>query len=157
MNLIDHIKTLSDTQLIFGPAFILLGFISLFIASRRVKISKDSKNWPFIDGYIMHSMYSLTKINNEGDRRHSADIRYYYIINGRKYEGTKVAFTEANPQKYVNQFKEGDKAKVYYDPNNHKRSVLINGCHNGSCSMSLALFSVIIPFFMIGIGVFVFG
>ena len=157
MSLVEYIQSLSDTQLIFGPSFIAMGLITLFITLRRGKLSKASENWPCTDGYIMHSHLSHSYKHRSSDTsRPQTDIRYYYIVNGRKHEGTKVAFIEAYPWDYVNKFKEGDKVNVYYNPHNHKMSVLINGCHGGSCEVFALLFIAPIPFFAIGVGVFIF-
>ena len=134
-----------------------MGFIAIFMTFKRQKLSKSSKCWPYVDGYIIHSNLSFTRHRKDDVSRAITDIRYYYIVNGKKYEGTKVAFVEANPREYVNQYKAGDKVKVFYSPNNYNQSVLINGCHGGSCDVIVSLSVIVAPFFLVGIGVFIFG
>jgi len=152
MNISHYINTLSDTQLIFGPAFIILGAISVFIHIRKSRVIKASLNWPTTIGVILHSYYFRASSSHETSH---ADIGYYYVVNGDKYESSRISIIDEYPDKeLLDKFKKGNKVEVYYDPEHPERSVLIPG---GNFNFYVNLFIVILPLFVVGIGVFVFG
>jgi hypothetical protein len=128
---------------------------------------KASQNWPFTSGVIMHSHLSRASGMNDhsGGNLNTAthasfettDMRYYYIIDGRKYEGTRVTYTNHYAKDLVARFHEGDTVKVYYNPKNHKNSVLIVGCPDGLCDTYFTTLIVSAPFFLVAAGILIFG
>ena len=153
MSINQYIVNLSESQLVFGSAFIFLGIITIILYRLKSRTIKQSLRWPATTGVIMHSYYFHSKSSRQSPS--GPDIRYYFIVNGRKYESSRVSFIDEHPaHELLSRFKANDKVPVYYDPDNPKRSVLIPG---GYLNFYVTLVVAIIPFFIIGIGVFVFG
>lgn len=153
MSLGQYIGNLSDTQLFFGPAFIVMGFISIFIHIAKSRTINDSLNWPTSAGIIMHSYYFHAKSGRSSPG--GADICYYFIVDGKKYESSRVSIIDEHPaRELLEKFKEGDEVKVYYNPGNPNKSVLMPG---GYFNFYINLCFIILPFFIVGIGVFIFG
>ena len=153
MTLSQYIISMSATQLIFGPAFIIMGFLAIYIHVAKSRSIKASLSWPAVDGIIMHSYYYHAP-SSKGTPS-GPDIRYYFILHGKKYESSRVSIIDEHPSHVLlERFKKGGKAKVYYNPDNPKKSVLIPG---GNFNFYVNLFLIILPLFGVGIGVFIFG
>jgi len=167
MYLIEYINSLSGTQIAAGSSFLFLGFFTIYLNIRKIRKVKASQSWPVTSGVILHSYLSKSDGMNvhSGSNLNTAtytsfdttDLRYYYIIRGRKYEGTKVTYTNHSPKDLVAKFHKGDTVKVYYDPKNYKNSVLIAGCPDGLCDTYFTALIISIPFFLVAAGVLIFG
>jgi hypothetical protein len=167
MQLNGYINTLSDTQLLIFLCFSIMGFLVIAINTAKTRKAKSSETWPYASGVIMHSMLSRSASMNDhsGNDLNTAtftsfettDIRYCYIVHGRKYEGTKVSFANHFPRKMVSKYREGDTINVYYDPSNPEKSVLITGCPDRICTSFFAAFIMASPFFLIAAGAVIFG
>lgn len=86
---------------------------------------------------------------------YSPDVQYNYVIDGRSYKGSNVAFgsggvsssNSSSAYGVVNKYNKGHKVNVYYNPNEPHNSVLEPGANWAS----YAVFAVGLLFLVIGI------
>ena len=84
-----------------------------------------SRNWTATQGVIYQSRFI-----DRGRRRDSeAQIRYRYSVGGQSYEGGNLlpgslAYTDADEEEKVRQYRPGMTVPVYYDPQNPNTSAL---------------------------------
>jgi hypothetical protein len=96
------------------------------------------KKWPSCLGTLIHGEVSKFGANeNElSEQDYSAEVRYEYEVNGKKYVGNRlsamVVIASHNARAVLSKQlegieRQGDKVKVYYNPNRAYKSFLING------------------------------
>lgn len=106
--------------------FVLLGaFCTAFGLYLRHK-NAQAAAWPETLGEITHSAVA---VDQSGDVRHEADIRYSYMVEGRPHSSGQFSFvvrdmTDARERRLVEAFPVGRKVRVYYDPSNPATAVL---------------------------------
>ncbi|MFX1601309.1 MAG: DUF3592 domain-containing protein [Promethearchaeota archaeon] len=151
-----------------GSSFLIpvgINFISfaLYIASvliigqnfrYLVKVLK-SKKWPYVEGEIKKVM-----VYGQQDGKsvsYNVDLTYTYNVEGQKYtnhqikldfvHGARTFVPKIFAMMKVEQYEEGKKINVFYNPRNPNESILEHG---------LRLFTFFLMF-VVGIGLFLFG
>ena len=105
----------------------VFGFLSL----RTLVHALDSPDWP----QVLGSVRSAEVKRGCGRQRNSYEVavRYDYSVHGLEYHGTRVDFgrgycgSEAGAKALSQSFAPGAAVKVYFDPAQPERSVLLAG------------------------------
>ena len=133
---------------------LILGFLS-YIAIRAFK----SKYWTLCNGTILESGTKLhvsggAGTNERGWSSLHIKMEYEYIVEDVKYISKRVTFSDMVNKPYssldnlLNEYIENDHIQMYYNPTNHKDSVLVPG-------LSIWNFTPMITGFgFVGVGVF---
>lgn len=114
---------------IIGIIFVLillgLGGAFLYWSGSQLWDYFASRSWASTQGVIYQSRFI-----DRGRRRDSeAQIRYRYSVNGQSYEGSNLlagslAYTDADEEEKVRQYRPGMTVPVYYDPQRPESSAL---------------------------------
>lgn len=118
---------------------LLIAIILLSIGVSRFIKSKAHKNWPATGGEVIST--EIQEEEHRGDLNYTSyyvKINYEYIINYKKYISNSIglntdsyfASTWSNAYEICNDFPQGKKIRVYYDPNNPHTSILTKGVNN---------------------------
>jgi hypothetical protein len=140
--------------------FILIIISSLFIINPWVRIilkAIASKKWPPTEGVITKS-----KFKTEGDGSEYSiwrEVEYSYLMKGVEYIGNRISYRitfknknwilESNFSSDYKKFQEGQKVKVYYNPQNLKEAVLVPGLTIDLILASIMLILFYISFILI--------
>lgn len=109
-----------------------LGLILIAVGITGTLPARSSLKWPAVDGEILTSEAAFDPFS--GHRR--ARMRYQYVVDGKPYTGSRVAFNESSIFSVVSggtaaplfqQYTAGQVVSVYYDPADPGRSVLLPG------------------------------
>lgn len=113
---------------LFGAGFCVWGWI--LIADARLSIS-----WPTAPATIVYSEIKSSDSRSDGKttRMYSADIRYQYTVNGKRYASSRISFgdhsssSSTGMEKLVNKYLKGSQATAYYDPDKPGNALLEPG------------------------------
>lgn len=95
--------------------------------------NKAALGWPSVEGEIVHSEATSkwsTDSRGKAEMRHKADIRFRYTVDGKTYDGARVAFygaiidTAAKARAVCDRYPVGARPLVYYNPKTPADSVL---------------------------------
>ncbi|MFX1574264.1 MAG: DUF3592 domain-containing protein [Promethearchaeota archaeon] len=99
-----------------------------------VKVLK-SKNWPFVEGVIEKVMV-YGKLTTDSET-YNVDVTYTYDVQGQKYtnhqikldfvRGARTFVPKIFAMMKAEQYEEGNKVKVFFDPRNPNQSILEKG------------------------------
>ena len=114
---------------------VMAGAITLFLGVRGVLKAQASVKWPTVAGEIKTSSVEsyISRTRSESETTYHAKVLYEYSINGTKYNGNRVAYSDygsSNPshaRSIVNRYPKGKTVIVYYLPDNHEESLLEPG------------------------------
>ncbi|MCP3926111.1 MAG: DUF3592 domain-containing protein [Desulfobacterales bacterium] len=121
--------------LIFLTSFLLFLFcfglyISL-VSSQDMYKAYKTNNWESTKGLIIKS--EIIIINDDDKEPYRSVIIYKYKVNGINYRSDQIDTTKiysANkeyPQELIKKFPKSSITKIFYNPINHKESVLLQG------------------------------
>ncbi len=113
----------------------LAAVIALFfgLAAYSKARNKAAFDWPSVEGQVVHSEATgkwSTDSQGKAVMRYKADIRFRYTVDGKSYDGARVAFygalidTMAKAQAACDHYPVGTKMPVYYNPKKPSDSVL---------------------------------
>ena len=98
---------------------------------------RESASWPTADGTVIESkvVSDSSRIRGGGyNRFYTADVRYEYLVNGRRFEsktftfGVPHSFADSpSAQAEVAAYPPGRGVKVYYDPDDPETACLAPG------------------------------
>ncbi len=123
----------STLLLIVGAGFVVVGWLSL----------RDDRNvveWPSVEGRIVSARAIEEAVENTNSAsgrkrvttRHSAELAFEYSVAGETRRGNRIqrrepaARTQAEIEELLARFPVGRSVKVYYDPRDPDRSVLVS-------------------------------
>lgn len=114
--------------ILFGVGFCVWGWI--LIADARL-----STSWPTALATIEYSAIKSYDSRSDGKttRMYSADIRYWYTVNGKQYTSARISFgdhsssSSTGMEKLVNKYSKGSQATAYYDPGKPGNALLEPG------------------------------
>ncbi len=113
----------------FGGGFLVYGLHQIDRASRTA-------DWPAVRGEILEAKVRTHRSDNKDTW--SCRVKYAYEVEGRYYEGDRIAFgytgsnnesMHSNLQKKLSRSKY---VRVYYDPRNPAESTLATGIHRSA-------------------------
>ena len=90
-----------------------------------------TRNWEPADGIVENS-YVSTSTDGEGGTTYCLHVDYQYTVDGRVYDGNRISYSADNScnswsANSDDDYPEGKKITVYYDPSNPSESVLLSG------------------------------
>ena len=90
-----------------------------------------TRNWESVDGIVENS-YVSTSTDGEGGTTYCLHVDYQYTVDGRTYDGNRISYSADNScnswsANSDDDYPEGKKITVYYDPSNPSESVLLSG------------------------------
>ncbi|HHH36808.1 MAG TPA: DUF3592 domain-containing protein [Gammaproteobacteria bacterium] len=135
--------------------FLLVGTMTALFFLSRARQAVASRFWPVTRGTLISNDARL--VVYEGGNSDSTmtrvsalmvDFRYTYDVKGKRYEGSRVTFSdhvnkfEKSIRKLQKQYQGSDSIKVYYNPEKPEESVLVPGAsiYNFTPLITSALF-----------------
>ncbi len=125
---------------LIGASFLLVGFLTLLFFIRRALQAARSRHWPTTVGTLEKQGTRIVDYNgHEPDgspdfaRAMVVDFRYTYQVDGRRYTGSRVTFSDhvsksaGTLQRLLRQFDSRHQVTVHYNPDNPAESVLLPG------------------------------
>lgn len=118
--------------------FLLLGAVGIGVLSYAALSGwrcYDSLSWPFAEGRVLASKVTThTGGANSRTSNHVPNVRYEFTVDGQRHTGERLAFGFVNrspdvARKLVGRFQPERRIRVFYDPAEHSRSVLMPGFH----------------------------
>jgi hypothetical protein len=114
---------------VFWTAFVLFADGAIFTNIWR---QAESKRFPTTWGRVTHSEVT-TRHGSKGGVTYGADIHYSYAVDGVSHEGDRLMFGQSSSsnrkwaQDNVKARPVGAEVKVWYDPHDPSRAVLLTG------------------------------
>ncbi|MBI2499233.1 DUF3592 domain-containing protein [Candidatus Woesearchaeota archaeon] len=124
--------TNSLTGTIIGKIiFIIIGLIFFISAIINILRGYSSKNWPSVQGKIIHSDIQIQRDIRHGPN-YSPTILFEYFINGTKYFSNRISFGGTSTgligiQRILIKYPVGSDVLVYYNPQKPQISILEPG------------------------------
>jgi hypothetical protein len=108
-----------------------VGLTLIGLSVRAIMKSKKASGWPVAEGSVIQSRM-ITNFGSDSGVTYDAWIVYRYTVNGVEYTSTRISYgplfsTTRKKRKIsalVRKYRESGKAKVYYNPDKAKESVL---------------------------------
>src|SRR5437868_6345411 len=114
--------------------FFVLGCFLTPMSVSRLLSARDSVNWPVVQGSIFQSQVEdgEWKSRSQGTKPYyQPKVAYSYEVNGTRFQGTKVSFTEhagtTDPtwaKGIVSRYPMGKRVTVFYKPNDPGFAIL---------------------------------
>ncbi|HDM77820.1 MAG TPA: tetratricopeptide repeat protein [Deltaproteobacteria bacterium] len=110
--------------------FTIISLLFLLGSSYLVVKGYETKKWPSVDGTIVSS-----KLVRYG-KKSRAKIVYEYQVNGQKFKSDRITveslinITTRTAKSLARRYRAGEVVRVYYNPKDHKDSVLKLGVGN---------------------------
>lgn len=110
---------------------ILILLVGVVIGTREALEMRSSLKWPSTEGQIISSTISKSTRDEDGCCEYELHVRYSYQVDGMVLEGNRLRVRSDSSQflshveKKQAEYPVGARVKVYYDPEQPDRSVLI--------------------------------
>ena len=134
---------------LFGSPFMTVGSLGLV---RHVRERSESKAYVPVPAKVLYSgMYSFRSGGRHPHTVYSVRVGYEYAVDGKKYEGDRLAISQVSSNNYdhhrhlANKYKKGDAVTVYVSPDDPRKSVLekSSGLGDIGAMASMGLFGVV--------------
>ncbi|WP_406693858.1 DUF3592 domain-containing protein [Singulisphaera sp. Ch08] len=115
--------------------FATIGFVVLGMAAWSTYLSMLPKGWPTARGTMIELAMKRHQPGTERGNFYRVTARYTYAVEGKRYEGTRIAFgymMSGDRDEHAGiyrRLKASREVSVRYDPSNPTRSCLIYGVH----------------------------
>ena len=113
---------------LFGCPFMTVGSLGLV---RYVRERSESKSYVPVPAKVLYSaMYSFRSGGRHPHTSYSVRVGYEYTVDGKKYEGDRLAISQVSSNNYdhqrhlANKYKKGDAVTAYVSPDDPRKSVL---------------------------------
>jgi len=124
--------TLNSARCIFAW---IIAAVLLFRAGTALHDAFKARTWPSLDAIVTESDARWVEHRQPVRRSmwsYQLHLRYVYLVDGRKYIGTRASFSAWGPTENFNPFNSaiagkypvGTQVQAYYDPTDPSRSVL---------------------------------
>ncbi len=126
--------------IVISGVFILVGIISAFFILAKIRKAYASRNWAKVPGDLVSAdlrivVYEGREPDGGADMASALvpDFKYTYTVNGKRYQGTRVTFSDGVSKfpsvlrKLQEEYKGKNQIIVYYNPENPAESVLKPG------------------------------
>lgn len=114
--------------LAFGSLFLVAGLAVMASAARRGLKQRATVQWPTVAGSLLS-----TDFNRDSKGEGESPLTYKFIVDGKIYRSTRVAFTDRTNMDYndwvqlANGMPDEGEVTVHYNPDEPGESVLIAG------------------------------
>ncbi len=113
---------------LFGSPFMTVGSLGLV---RHVRERSESKAYVPVPAKILYSgMYSFRSGGRHPHTSYNVRVGYEYTVDGKKYEGDRLAISQISSNNYdhhrhlADKYKKGDVVTAYVSPDDPRKSVL---------------------------------
>ncbi len=113
---------------LFGSPFLTVGSLGLV---RHVCERSESKSYVPVQAKVLYSgMYSSIAGGRHPHTVYSVCVGYEYAVDGKKYEGDRLAISQVSSNNYdhhrhlADKYKKGDAVTAYVSPDDPRKSVL---------------------------------
>jgi hypothetical protein len=113
---------------LFGCPFMTVGSIGLV---QLVRERYEAKSYVSVPAKVLYSgMYSFRSGGRHPHTVYSVRVGYEYAVDGKKYEGDRLAISQISSNNYdhhrhlANKYKKGDAVTAYVSPDDPRKSVL---------------------------------
>ena len=113
---------------LFGCPFMIVGSIGLV---QHVRERSEAKAYVPVPAKVLYSgMYSFRSGGRHPHTSYSVRVGYEYAVDGKKYEGDRLAISQISSNNYdhhrhlANKYKKGDAVTAYVSPDDPRKSVL---------------------------------
>ena len=113
---------------LFGCPFMTVGSIGL---AQHVRERSEAKAYVPVPAKVLYSgMYSFRSGGRHPHTVYSVRVGYEYAVDGKKYEGDRLAISQVSSNNYdhhrhlANKYKKGDAVTAYVSPDDPRKSVL---------------------------------
>ena len=113
---------------LFGCPFMTVGSIGLL---QHVRERSEAKAYVPVPAKVLYSgMYSFRSGGRHPHTVYSVRVGYEYAVDGKKYEGDRLAISQVSSNNYdhhrhlANKYKKGDAVTAYVSPDDPRKSVL---------------------------------
>ena len=113
---------------LFGCPFMTVGSIGLV---QHVRERSEAKAYVPVPAKVLYSgMYSFRSGGRHPHTSYSVRVGYEYAVDGKKYEGDRLAISQVSSNNYdhqrhlANKYKKGDAVTAYVSPDDPRKSVL---------------------------------
>ena len=130
----------NNLVLIIGTCFVLVGVATATFFTYRIYQGFSSNRWPFVIGELESTdlremIYRGREVDGSADSASAwvVDFSYSYSVADRKYQGSRVTFsdginkTSRALRKLQEKYRGKSLVEVYYNPANPGQSVLVPG------------------------------
>ena len=126
-----------------GLGLLLASAVGVVLKGRAVAAARETAAWPSVRGVVTRAGIVETAPGG----RYLPDVTYAYAIAGREYVGDRVrvsarrSLTRRAAERAAGEFAAGEPVRVYYDPEDPRRSVLRPGAEPDQYALLAALFA----------------
>ena len=113
---------------LFGSPFMTVGSLGLV---RHVRERSESKAYVPVQAKVLYSgMYSFRSGGRHPHTSYNVRVGYEYTVDGKKYEGDRLAISQISSNNYdhhrhlADKYKKGDVVTAYVSPDDPRKSVL---------------------------------
>ncbi|MCH8474337.1 MAG: DUF3592 domain-containing protein [Opitutales bacterium] len=138
---VKQAKSLSRKQKIFFGRifpwfFFLPGVVILFFGLRALQESRESLNWPSVEGQVLSSKIVESRSSSSSggsSTSYRADVTYRYTVDGSSYTGDRIQASSVSSSNHsraramTRKYPEGKTVEVFYNPDRPYRSLLEPG------------------------------
>lgn len=141
---------------LFGCPFMTVGSLGLV---RHVREWSEAKAYVPVPAKVLYSgMYSFRSGGRHPHTSYSVRVGYEYAVDGKKYEGDRLAISQIASNNYdhqrylANKYKKGDAVTAYVSPDDPRKSVLEKSGGFGDVGVTafMGLFGVVGFAIMVG-------
>ena len=146
--------------LLVRAILLCLGVGLLTIARREFAIARSAERWPSVCGSVLVSKVAITS-KYGGGKSYNAEIEYAFTLDGECYKGTNYSYvgavrtSKSRAEKQASRYAKGSKLRVYYNPNEPEKSVVVPGVHWEQSALVVAFLLILLAIgFMPELGCF---
>ena len=145
------------TMIILGVISTIWGSFLCYLAEKNIILFRKAKSFPSVMGTIQSTNITIVKTHSSDDAdTYYPEVHYKYIVDGVSYESEGTDFVgQSQPslekaQAILNKYPEYSQVRVYYKPENPKRSSLKFGLN-----LTIILWAIFGPIMLAcGVGFF---
>lgn len=115
--------------------FLAIMCVPLMVVLGMAARGRASRKWPGVEGTVLGA--EVVAVTRKQGRAHAPVVRYRYEVNGRSYEGERIALgpprsgSLASAEATLATYLDNEHVMVYYDPENPAKAVLERGVGGG--------------------------
>ncbi len=107
-------------------AFLIGGFVAMWLALRYRKLAAACQSWPTATGTVVANAIRTSESSNDSSKsfsNYTPAIEYEYLVAGQSYRGSRIKFggvgsstSLAKAQAKADRYPLGSEVPVFYDP-----------------------------------------
>ena len=111
----------------------VIGFFMIFYNLIRLRVYRNAESWPFVSGKLLSCRGFELMNGSAGAKTYGISVSYEYKVKGKLYRSERLKlwpgeYSDAQVRDdVIKGLKEPDSLKVYYDPSEPEKSIIITG------------------------------